>query len=100
MTLNDVIIGVATLAIAAMFPIGSVSQTATDQPHMAAALEHLKQAEREIDMAESNKGGHRDKAVDYIKKAKAEVDAAIAYARAHPDAKKSEKQKPAMPEKH
>jgi hypothetical protein len=88
-TLNDVITGVATLAIAAMFPIVSVSQTATDQPHMAAALEHLKQAEREIDMAEFNKGGHRSKAVEYIKKAEAEVDAGIAYARANPNAKQN-----------
>jgi hypothetical protein len=41
-----------------------------DQPHMQAALDHLRQAKSELELATSDKGGYRVKAID-------EVNAAI-----------------------
>jgi hypothetical protein len=63
-------------------------KSASDQPHMSAALEHLKLAEREIDQAESDKGGHRQKAVQLVRQAIAEVQAGMRYADLHPPKKK------------
>jgi len=39
------------------------------QPHMIAALDHLKAAKTELEMAEHNKGGHRVKAIEFIDRA-------------------------------
>ncbi len=45
------------------------SWAAVHQPHMIAALEALKTAKTELEMAEHNKGGHRVKALDLVEKA-------------------------------
>jgi uncharacterized membrane-anchored protein YhcB (DUF1043 family) len=45
------------------------SWAAVHQPHMMAALEALKTAKTELEMAEHNKGGHRAKALDLVHKA-------------------------------
>ena len=42
---------------------------AVRQPHMAAALEHLKTARAELEMAEHDKGGHREKAIELVDRA-------------------------------
>ncbi len=39
------------------------------QPHMIAALDHLKAARAELEMAEHNKGGHRVKALEFVDQA-------------------------------
>jgi hypothetical protein len=39
------------------------------QPHMMAALEALQKAKIELEVAEHNKGGHRDKALQFVHKA-------------------------------
>jgi len=39
------------------------------QPHMMAALEALKHARAELEVAEHNKGGHREKALQLVDKA-------------------------------
>jgi len=39
------------------------------QPHMIAALEGLKKARMELDVAEHNKGGHRVKALEFVDRA-------------------------------
>ena len=39
------------------------------QPHMIAALEALKNAKTELEMAEHDKGGHRTKALEHVRKA-------------------------------
>ena len=39
------------------------------QPHMIAALDQLKAARAELEMAEHNKGGHRVKALEFIDRA-------------------------------
>jgi len=46
-----------------------VSWAAIHQPHMIASLEALKKARAELQMAEHNKGGHREKAIELVDKA-------------------------------
>jgi len=45
------------------------SWAAIHQPHMLAALEALKNAKTELESAEHNKGGHREKALELVNKA-------------------------------
>jgi hypothetical protein len=49
------------------------------EPHMAAALEHLRQAQQELERATPNKGGHRQKAIDLTKQAESQVEQGIQY---------------------
>ncbi|HXY54151.1 MAG TPA: hypothetical protein VEM40_05695 [Nitrospirota bacterium] len=42
---------------------------AMQQPHMMAALEALKKAQMELEVAEHNKGGHREKALKLVHQA-------------------------------
>ena len=53
------------------------------QPHMTAALDHLRSARAELDIAEANKGGHRARAIELVNSAIAEVQAGMDYANAH-----------------
>src|SRR4030095_5658712 len=41
---------------------------AENQPHMSAALDHLQQAEKELNAANQDKGGHRKNALSLIKR--------------------------------
>ena len=45
------------------------SWAAIHQPHMIAALEALKKAKMELEVAEHNKGGHRVKAIEHVNQA-------------------------------
>jgi hypothetical protein len=51
--------------------IGSAigSWAAMHQPHMRAALEALQRAKGELEVAEHNKGGHREKALKLVHQA-------------------------------
>ena len=51
------------------------------QPHMDAALALLQNARAELNQAEPNKGGHREKAIGLVDQAIGEVRAGIAFAR-------------------
>ena len=42
------------------------TSTAPDQPHMQAALDHLRQAKSNLERATSDKGGYRKKAIDEV----------------------------------
>jgi multidrug resistance efflux pump len=42
------------------------STSATDQPHMQAALDHLRQAKNNLEQATADKGGFRKKAIDEV----------------------------------
>jgi hypothetical protein len=50
------------------------------QSHMTAALNALRNARSELQMASANKGGHRAKAIDLVNKAITEVNKGIEYA--------------------
>jgi len=53
------------------------------EPHMAAALEHLRQAEQELQQAAANKGGHREQAINLTHQAMSEVEQGIQYYNQH-----------------
>lgn len=59
-------------------------QEAGHEPHMAAALEHLRQAADELEKATPNKGGHREAALDLTHRAMSQVEAGIKYYDQHP----------------
>ncbi len=61
-----------------VFDVFAVSPMSPDQPHMRAALEHLRNAKRSLELATADKGGHRAKAIEYVNKAIDEVNQGIA----------------------
>jgi len=74
----------SVLALIVVLATAFVAGRATaDQPHMQAALEHLRVAKVELDAALADKGGHRVKALALTKDAIAEVERGIAYDRRH-----------------
>lgn len=69
--------------------------TSHAQPHMTAALQHLKQAQHELEVAAHDKGGHRENALKLIQQAEAEVNKGIEYANIHSQpTEKAPKKKP------
>jgi len=50
-----------------------------DQPAMTAALDHLRQAQQQLQSAAINKGGHRQRAMQLIDQAIAEVQQGMEY---------------------
>src|ERR1051325_3483107 len=60
------------------------------QPHMQAALEHLRAAQQELQQASSDKGGHRARAEQLIRQATAQVEQGIQYDNTH-ESRKEEK---------
>jgi len=60
---------VITLVIGLLIGSAIGSWAAIQQPHMRAALEALQRAKSELEVAEHNKGGHREKALELVHKA-------------------------------
>ena len=54
-----------------------------DQPHMQAALDALQTAERQLNEATEDKGGHRVRALKHVHEAMAEVRKGIEFDRKH-----------------
>jgi len=69
-----------TVAIGAGFLAGRVS---ADQPHMQAALEHLRIAKVELEKADRDKGGHRERALQLTNDAIVQVEKGINFDRHH-----------------
>jgi len=65
---------------------------AEDQPHMRAALEHLKAARAELEKAEHDKGGHRAKAKQLTDQAIAQVQQGIGYDNRHESRKEERRE--------
>lgn len=84
---NRMLVFVAAIVMAASLAIWSGSQSKVQaqerRPHMEAALQHLKEAQEELRMAEENKGGHRANAIKLVEEAIAEVEAGVHYADKH-----------------
>ena len=59
-------------------------QNTGKEPHMAAGLQHLRQAEEELEKANNEHGGHRAKALQLTKQAESEAEQGIEYYRQHP----------------
>jgi hypothetical protein len=60
---------VLALVLGLFIGAGAGSWAAINQPHMMAALEALQKAKMELEIAEHNKGGHREKALELVHKA-------------------------------
>jgi hypothetical protein len=72
------------LALLVILATGFLAGRASaDQPHMQAALEHLRAAKVELEAATPDKGGHRAKAITLTNDAIAQVERGIAYDRHH-----------------
>jgi hypothetical protein len=71
---------VLSLVLLAGFFLGRVS---ADQPHMQAALDHLKAAKTELEKADEDKGGHRVKALRLVNDAMVQVEKGISFDRRH-----------------
>jgi hypothetical protein len=81
MKLNRLVIALFIVTvIASAFVAGRAS---ADQPHMQAALEHLRLARVELEKADRDKGGHREAAVKLTNDAIVEVERGIKYDRRH-----------------
>jgi hypothetical protein len=68
-------------AIVAIIAATGLSSVRAGQPHMKAALGHLRAARAELQSAEHNKGGWRDRALDHINRAIADTEKGMAVAR-------------------
>lgn len=66
-------------AIAAM----GLASARADQPHMKAALEHLRAARAELRVAEHDKGGWRVRALANVDRAIADTERGIGFDRHH-----------------
>lgn len=65
-----------------VFLLGMLTnQVMADQPHMQNAKENLRIAREELNMADSDKGGHKARAQELIREAIDEVQLGIDYAR-------------------
>ena len=74
---------VPTLTLAVMVGGFTAGRAFADQPHMQAALDHLRAARSELQAASTDKGGHRARAIQLVNDAIREVEAGIAFDRAH-----------------
>jgi len=70
-------VSVSILVLAAM----SFAPAYARQPHMQAALAHLREARASLQRATPNKGGHRERAIELVNQAIAQVEAGERYAR-------------------
>jgi len=74
----------AALLLAVLLAAGFAAGRAhAAQPHMQAALAHLRNARNELDAAAADKGGHRAAAIRLVDDAIGQVEAGIAYAQEH-----------------
>ena len=53
------------------------------QPNMEAAMQNLREAQQNLQSANTDKGGHRERALEYINRAIAETQAGMQYANQH-----------------
>jgi hypothetical protein len=75
---------IIALAAASAGLLGGLSfSVAADQPLMQSALSHLESAERDLERATADKGGHRVEALRLVRAAQKEVRQGIKYDRRH-----------------
>ena len=74
---------VAVLLCAVLVSGFLLGRASADQPHMLAALEHLRAAKGELARADADKGGHRVKALALVNDAISQVEKGVSYDRRH-----------------
>jgi hypothetical protein len=71
-----------TTTIVGLIAVSAFTMTArADQPHMRRALENLRAAKAELEMAEHNKGGWRLRAIENTNRAIGETERGMAVGR-------------------
>jgi hypothetical protein len=60
-----------------------LGRASADQPHMQAALDHLRLAAADLRKADPDKGGHREKAMNLVNQAINQVEKGITFDRRH-----------------
>ena len=70
-----------SFAIGAIIAATGLNSVRADQPHMRAALEHLRAARAELQSSEHNKGGWRVRALEHVNRAIADTERGMAFAR-------------------
>lgn len=74
-------------------PAAQSQMGGASQPHMNSALEHLRQAQQELESASHDKGGHRSKALSLVKQALAEVEKGVEFDKTHMTGKERDNDK-------
>jgi hypothetical protein len=69
---------IAAITGAVAIPVAIAAETYAQQPHMTAALDHLKAAKKELEAAAPDKGGHRVAAIRMVDSAIVHVQEGIA----------------------
>jgi hypothetical protein len=69
-----------TIVILLSISVLGLSSAFARQPHMDRALEHLRAARAELQMAEHNKGGWRERAIANVDRAIADTERGRAFA--------------------
>jgi hypothetical protein len=64
-------------------PVTMATASVEEQPHMRAALEHLKAAKAELEQAEADKGGHRVAALKATNEAIHHTEEGMQFANHH-----------------
>ena len=70
---------IAIIIIAFLMSCATAGRPTVHQPHLVAALDHLKAASSELEMAEHNKSGHRVRTIELLDQAIEQNKAAIAF---------------------
>jgi len=74
---------ILALAVIAVLLMGAVGICIADEPHMRAALEHLREARQQLEKAVPDKGGHREKAIELIDRAMEQIKKGIEVGEHH-----------------
>ena len=74
---------IASAFVASVAVGTAIGVAIADQPHMHNALNDLRAARHQLDVAEADKGGHRVTAIGLVDQAITEVQAGIEYDRTH-----------------
>src|SRR5690242_9181512 len=62
---------------------GMVDGRREEQQAMAAAVQHVREAQRHLELASHNKGGHQERPIQLVNQAIAEVEQGIQYENTH-----------------
>jgi len=73
----------AAAVVATLLVGGTIGICSADEPHMRAALDHLREAREQLERATPNKGGHREKAIELIDHAMGQVKEGIEFGEHH-----------------
>lgn len=83
----------AVAVLALVFGLSALAWTAEQHPHIRVTLRDLQHAERQLQQAAHDYGGHRIKAMELIRQAQAELREGLTYDRQHEEGGKKQPSK-------